>query len=79
MHPGILVASCIALAGSAGFGANELTHGGMSEAMGLGHHHMMADFSDHCQGMHGGMAAMHGNGTEARTACASMNQTMMGG
>lgn len=42
---GVLAASGLLLAG---FGANEVTHGGVSEAMGLDHNHML-DYGDyHC-------------------------------
>lgn len=32
----------------AGFGANEMTHGGVAEGMGLGHQHMMDYDGYHC-------------------------------
>lgn len=61
----------LALTGMLGtaFAANEWTHGGMSEAMGLGHRHMM-DYGayhcvDHADAMHAAMHLqhMHGNVT----------------
>ncbi len=33
-----------------GFAGNEMTHGGFSEAMGLGHHHMLDAEGIHCAG-----------------------------
>lgn len=73
---GVLAACLVGLASAAGFIANETTEGGMSNMMGLGHHHMtgsgctanatapmMANSTMPCNsgGMHGG-GGMHGQG-----------------
>lgn len=36
----------------AGFGANEMTHGGVAGTMGLGHHHMLDYGGYHCADHH---------------------------
>jgi hypothetical protein len=49
------------VSGMAGFGvmANEGTHGGMAEAMGLGHHHMTDVGGYHCASHSGPDAQRH--------------------
>lgn len=49
----------IAGALAAGFAGNEMAHGGMAEAMGLGHRHMMDYDGAHCAAMDGAMGAQH--------------------
>lgn len=71
----------------AGFMANEMTHGGMAETMGMGHHHL-ADYGGyHCashdgsEGMHH-MEHMHGENFTAHSGCnggAPMHGDRMGG
>lgn len=63
-----------ALAGT-GFLANEWSHGGLSEAMGMGHHHMLDFAGMHCAA-HGDpalgaahMAHMHGNASMPHDGC----------
>ena len=48
MEPHVLVALAITAASGTAFAFNEWTHGGMSEAMGWGHRHMLEDPAWHC-------------------------------
>lgn len=65
LTPAAITALAILALAAVGTLANEGTHGGVAEGMGLGHHHM-ADYGGyHCashSGMHGSehMAHMHG-------------------
>lgn len=57
-----------------GFAANEATHGGFAESMGLGHHHMTDHGGYHCAGPDDAawqdhVAHMHGNDTTPHDHC----------
>lgn len=62
-----------------GFLANEWSHGAMSEAVGLGHHHVLDYGGYHCAGHgdaeHGAhhAAHMHGNASRPHQGCAGMH------
>lgn len=55
METHVILALVITAASGTAFAANEWSHGGVSEAAGWGHHHMLNDSAYHC-GVH---AAMH--------------------
>lgn len=69
----------------AGFAGNEVSHGAMAEAMGLGHHHMMDYDGAHCASLDGPMAAQHvghmhgGDWNATHAGCGGMHHGMMGG
>lgn len=80
--------AALVVSGVAGVGmmGNEMTHGGMSEMMGMGHNHM-ADYGGyHCSshtGDHGShhMDHMHGDNYTAHEGCpggSGMHQGQMG-
>lgn len=87
---GILLAVPLLVTGVAAgaFLMNEWSHGGVSEAMGLGHRHMLDYGGYHCAAhddpelgaMH--MAHMHGNAAMPHASCpgsAGMHSGMMAG
>ncbi len=63
----LAVPAALAVLFGAGFAANEVSHGAMSETMGLGHRHMMDMTGYHCVDhdassmSHDHMQHMHGN------------------
>lgn len=69
----------------AGFMANEATHGGMAEAMGMGHQHMFDYGGQHCtdashRGEHMDMQHMEGMAMhDGRGSAWSMHENACGG
>ncbi|HEX9817157.1 MAG TPA: hypothetical protein VGB18_09270, partial [Candidatus Thermoplasmatota archaeon] len=52
MQPMILAPLIVTLVAGGGFVVNEWSHGGLSESMGMGHHHML-DYDDPSCEKHG--------------------------
>lgn len=91
MQTGMMAALIVSGVAGTGMMANEATHGGMSEMMGMGHNHMSDVGGYHCASHNGGqgsqhMQHMHNQTMAAHGSCpggASMhdmqNPTMPGG
>lgn len=87
MQLAIVIAPLIvASVAGGGFIVNEWSHGGLSEAMGMGHHHMLDYGRQHCAAMNGDAIHMtqvpahegaHGDAAMPDPqGCAEVNQMM---
>jgi len=71
-----LIAAIVAGVTMTGFAANEMSHGAMAEALGMGHHHMTDQGGYHCAGPSDAQWAqhvshMHGNSTAFGDHCSN--------
>jgi hypothetical protein len=69
----VLTPLLLTLVAGGGFAVNEWSHGGLSESLGLGHHHML-DYHDASCRKHGDMGHMSPPMNTTDSCASSMNQ-----